>query len=119
MPLPENFDDWEHLQDVVRQFHSRYVKAYFKNLRDDEISTPKARLKHGSLIQDADTATMTLLRLWLFEDTCCHAQSLQRPVYGIPVQEFQSERKFKPQVKLYFLEPYVFEAPIERLSRTD
>ncbi|WP_017317111.1 hypothetical protein [Mastigocladopsis repens] len=52
---------------------------------------------------------MTIMRLWLFEVTVGHAASLQTPIYGIPVQELQRETKFKPQIKLYFKEPYDFE----------
>ncbi len=120
MPLPENFSEWEHLQSLIRTEHNKSVRAYFKNQADDDITTPKASLKHGCLVKDEDTAVMTLLRLWLFKVTCGHAASLQRPVYGMPVQEFQSDRKFKPQVKLYFLEPYNFdETPRDTLSRTE
>lgn len=106
MPLPQGFSEWENLQDLVRLEHNKAVKAYFKNQDDDDISTPKARLKHTCLIKDNDTATMTQLRLWLFEVTCGHAASLQTPMYGIPVQELQSQVEFKPQVKMFFLEPY-------------
>jgi hypothetical protein len=106
MPLPENFSEFEHLQDMLRRDHNKVVKKYFKNQGDDDLSTPKSSLKHACVIKDDDTATMTMMRLWLFEITIGHAQALQRPVYGIPVQELQSNAKFKPQVKLYFLEPY-------------
>ena len=106
MPLPEGFDAWEHLQDQVRLAHNKAVQAYFKNQEDNDISTPKASLKHACLIQDTDTATMTQMRMWLFEVTVGHAASLQTPIYGVPVQELQSEFKFKPQIKLFFLEPY-------------
>lgn len=106
MPLPEGFSEFENLQDLVRLEHNKAVKAWFKNQPDDDISTPKARLKHTCLIKDNDSATMTMMRMWLFEVTVGHTQALQRPVYGFPWQEIQSERTFKPQVKLYFLEPY-------------
>ncbi|WP_235526642.1 hypothetical protein [Nostoc piscinale] len=108
MPLPEGFSEWENLQDLVRLEHNKSVRAYFKNQPDEDVSTPKRRLKHTCIMKDDDTATMTLMRMWLFEITCGHAQSLQRPVYGIPWQEFQFDRTFKPQIKLYFLEPYNF-----------
>jgi hypothetical protein len=104
MPLPEGFDEWEHLQDQVRREHNKAVQAYFKNQPDDDISTPKRSLKQACLMKDEDTATMTMMRMWLFEVTVGHAQSLQRPVYGIPVSEVQENWKFKPQVKLYFVE---------------
>ncbi|MBN3959253.1 hypothetical protein [Nostoc sp. NMS8] len=98
MPLPDNFSEFEHLQDLVRLEHNKAVKAYFKNQEDDDISTPKASLKHACLIKDEDTAAMTQMRLWLFEITIGHAQSLQTPIYGIPVQELQRESKFRPQI---------------------
>ncbi|WP_017314925.1 hypothetical protein [Mastigocladopsis repens] len=104
MPLPEGFSEWENLQDLVRIEHNKAVRAYFKNQADDDISTPKARLKHSCLIKDDDTVAMTQLRMWLFEVTVGHTQSLQTPTYGIPVQELQRETQFKPQVRLYFQE---------------
>lgn len=106
MPLPNNFSEWENLQDLILKDHNKDVRQYFKNQADNDISTPKARLKHTCLIKDEDTALMTLIRLWLFEITVGKAQSLQTPIYGIPVQEYQREIKFKPQVRLYFREPY-------------
>lgn len=106
MPLPQNFSEWDNLQDLIRIDHNRIVNNYFKKQSDNDVSTPKARLKHSCLIKDEDTAIMTLMRMWLFEVTVGHAQAIQRPVYGIPVQEFESDRKFKPQIKLYFLEPW-------------
>ncbi|MBH8561643.1 hypothetical protein I8748_05525 [Nostoc sp. CENA67] len=119
MPLPPNFDEWENLQDIVRLEHNKAVKAYFKNQPDDDVSTPKRRLKHSCIMKDSDTSTMTLMRMWLFEITCGHAQALQRPVYGVPVAEFQPDRTFKPQIKLYFLEPYNFEIHNDDTPQTE
>lgn len=104
MPLPEGFSEFEHLQDLIRIEHNKAVRKYFKNQNDDDISTPKASLKHACLIKDEDTAAMVQMRQWLFEITIGHAQSLQTPIYGIPVQEHQRNVKFKPQIKLYFKE---------------
>lgn len=106
MPLPDGFSEWENLQDLLRLEYNKAVRAFFKNQPDDDISTPKARLKHTCLMKDFDTSTMTLLRMLLFEITVGRLESVQRPVYGIPWIEIQSERTFKPQIKLYFLESY-------------
>lgn len=106
MPLPEKFSEFEHLQDFLRKEHNKAVKLWFKNQKDDDISTPKAGLKHACLLKDADSASMTIMRLWLFEITVGRAQAIQTPIYGVPVQELQSLGKYKPQVKLYFKEPY-------------
>lgn len=109
MPLPENFNEWEHLQDTVRLWHNKAVNKWFKNQPENDISTPKRALRHACTMKDGDTSTMTMMRLWLFEVTAGHAQSLQTPIYGIPVQEYQRDSKFKPQIKLYFKESYNFE----------
>lgn len=109
MPLPDNFNPWEQLQDTLRFWHNKAVNKYFKNTASDSLSTPKESLKVACTMRDGDTATMTMMRLWLFEVTAGHAQSLQAPIYGIPVQEYQRDSKFKPQIKLYFKEPYDFD----------
>jgi hypothetical protein len=106
MPLPQGFSEFEHLQDLTRREHNRAVRDYFKNQADDDISTPKAGLKHACLIKDEDSAAMTQMRMWLFEITVRHAQSIQVPVYGIPTTAFQEQRKFKPQIQLYFQEDH-------------
>jgi hypothetical protein len=105
MPLPANFDEWEHLQDAIRVYHNKAVRLYYKNQPDDDISTPKASLKHGCLIKDGDTVEMTMMRLWLFEVTVGHLQAVNPVVYGIPTLEFQRATKFKPQVRLTFTQP--------------
>ena len=106
MPLPDDFNEWEFLQDTVRRWHNKAVAQYFKNQEVNDVSTPKAALRHACTIKDGDTSTMTMMRLWLFEVTAGHAQSLQAPIYGIPVAEFQRDVAFRPQVKLYFRERY-------------
>ncbi|MDZ7969063.1 MAG: hypothetical protein RM368_29615 [Nostoc sp. DedSLP03] len=100
MPLPDNFNEWEFLQDTVRRWHNKTVSQWFKNQEVNDISTPKAALRHACIMKDEDTATMTMMRLWLFEVTAGHTQSLQAPIYGVPVQELQRNVKYKPQVKL-------------------
>ncbi|MEH2377610.1 MAG: hypothetical protein V7K27_01715 [Nostoc sp.] len=109
MPLPDDFNEWQHLKDTIRLWHNKGVNQYFKSTESDSLETPKKSLKVACTMKDSDTSTMTLMRMWLFEVTAGRLQSVQRPVYGIPWFEIQSERTFKPQVKLCFLEPYDFE----------
>lgn len=118
MTIPKGFNEWENLQDLVRKDHNRDVREYFKNQNDNDISTPKSRLKHTCLIKDEDTAAMTQLRMWLFEITVGRAQSIQRPVYGIPVQELQRITKFKPQIKLFFKEEGISKRARDAISNT-
>ena len=104
MALPEGHNEWEYLQDTIRRWHNKSVANWFKNQPQNDISTNKSGLRHACTIKDKDTANMTLIRLWLFEITAGHAQSLQAPIYGIPVGEFQRDVKYRPQIKLFFRE---------------
>ena len=104
MPLPADFNEVENLQDIVRREHNKAVKAWFKNQSDNDVSTPKARLKHSCLIKDDDSLLVGLQRQWLFEITVGRSQSIQAPVYStIELEEF-SDVRFKPQVHLFFQE---------------
>lgn len=105
MALPEKFSEFEHLQNTVKQVHNRAVRKYFKNQSDNDVSTPKASLRHACLIKDDDSQAMMLQRQWVFEITAGHARSLHPEIYGMPVDDYQRNTKFKPQIKLYFKQP--------------
>jgi hypothetical protein len=113
MPLPDNFNEFEHLQDLIRLEHNKAVRAYFKNQADDDISTPKASLKHACLIKDEDTASMTQIRLWLFEFIVKNSQNYEETEKEVVVKS----RVYKPQIKIHFLESLQdVEHGYERLS---
>jgi hypothetical protein len=105
MPLPNNFSEWEHLQNQILRIHNKQVRDYFSDITvDDDLSTPRSSLRHACLMKDEDTATMSQLRLWLFEVTAGHAASFQPPIYGIPTDTYQQHVTFKPQIVLHFYE---------------
>ncbi|NJO78820.1 MAG: hypothetical protein HC827_10020 [Cyanobacteria bacterium RM1_2_2] len=104
MPLPQGFSEWEHLQSVLMQVHNRIVRDEFNDADDDDISTPRSSLKTACLLKDNDSILQTLLRYWLFYVDLRKAQDLQTPIYGIPIDGYQSEVAYKPQVKLFFKE---------------
>lgn len=104
MPLPSEFNEWEHLQSVIMQVHNRIVRDEFNDADDDNISTPRSSLKTACLLKDSDSILMTLIRYWLFYVDIRKAMDLQTPVYGMPIDSFQSDFTYKPQVKLYFKE---------------
>ena len=98
---------WEHLQTVVMQVHNRLVREEFNDLEDDDdISTPRSSLRTACKMLDTDSATMTLIRYFLYYFDLRKAQDLQTPVYGIPIPSFQEARKFRPQIQLYFQEDH-------------
>ncbi|MBD2360050.1 hypothetical protein H6G36_02350 [Anabaena minutissima FACHB-250] len=108
MALPDNFNEWEHLQDTVRLWHNKAVANWFRNQKVDSLETPKEALRVACTMKDGDTSTMTMMRLWLFEVTAGRLQSVQTPIYGIPVEDLQAEVTFKPQVHLHFQERYPY-----------
>ncbi|MTJ56023.1 hypothetical protein FJR38_26920 [Anabaena sp. UHCC 0253] len=109
MALPQGFNEWKLLRDMILKEHNKLVASYFKNQAVDSVGTTKEKLRHSCTIKNNDTVDMVKLRLWLFEVTVGHAQSLQAPIYGTPVDVYQSNVEFKPQVHLHFQErfPYI------------
>lgn len=108
MSLPDNFNEAQHLKDQVKRWHNKRVNDWFRNQPDNDISTPKASLKHACKITDADTLEMIILRKMLFEFDAGYCQSVQTPIYGMPLDELQGQRSFKPQVNLHFKERHPF-----------
>lgn len=104
MPLPEDFNEWEHLQHTIRRVHNEAVKDFYFNQPDNDIGTNRASAKHACLMKDNDTVPMTTLRMWLFWVVCRKMRDNFEPYYGIPISTFDSLVKYKPQITLYFLE---------------
>lgn len=104
MPIPEDFNEWEHLQHTIRRAHNSTVRDFFSGQVDGDIDTPKGSAKHACLMKDDDTANMTIIRLWLFWVICRKMRDNFEPYYGIPIASFDAEVKYKPQVTCFFLE---------------
>lgn len=104
MPLPENFSHWEHLQDQLRRIHNREVVDWFRNIPDNDITTPKGSLKRACMMDDKDTASMTIIRMLLFYINCGKARDFHPPLYTLPVQEAYDRIAGRPQIKLFFRE---------------
>jgi hypothetical protein len=105
MALPEGFSQWEHLQDVLRNYHNKLVRAEFSDVTDDDqLAIPRGALKLACLLNDQDTCDMTILRLFLFFFHARKAADLQAPVYGIPIADYDAEITYRPHVTLHFSE---------------
>lgn len=105
MPLPENFDAFEHLQKVFIRVFRDDVNDEFRDLGenwDEDINVSRGSLKVACTPKDNDTASMMLLRAILFYFGLRRAQDLQPPVMGTPLWDMQASRKFLPQIQLYF-----------------
>ena len=106
MALPSNYNPWSHFVSVIAQIQNRIVKEDFNDVGDDswepEISTPRGSLRTACTIRATDSAQLVILRLILYYIVLRKAQDMQIPVYGIPIGALQAQRKYKPQVMLYF-----------------
>ncbi|MGB5768946.1 MAG: hypothetical protein WBM32_03615 [Crocosphaera sp.] len=108
MTLPDNFNAYEHLQDVVRKTHNREVRDAFSDLGDDEwlpdINTPRGSLRQACTIDDKDTASMILMRQNLFFLTLRKAKDYQADIIGTPKGNVDSTRQYRPQIVFSFKE---------------
>ena len=106
MALPKTYNPWSHFVSVVTQIQNRIIKEDFNDVGDDnwepDINTPRSSLRVACTIRANDSAILVLLRLILYYIVLRKAQDLQIPVYGIPTGALQAQRKYRPQVQLYF-----------------
>ena len=106
--LPLDFNDFEHLQSVIRKVHKKQVREAFSDLGGDEwlpnINTPRASLRQACTIYDSDSALIMLLKQNLYFLTLRKAQDYQAPIVGMPKGSLDPIRKYKPQIYLYFKE---------------
>ena len=106
MALPEGFNEFEFLQDLMRKWQNRIVREDFQDLGGDDwnpdVSIPRGALRHAFTHKDDDTSTMDLMRLFLYYFVYRKAADLQPPIYGIPKAVFDSYVTYRPQIKLYF-----------------
>jgi hypothetical protein len=105
MPLPNNFSPWEHLQNVIRFAHNGQVRKEFDDIVvDDDISTPRGSLKVASLIDDKDTSTMTLIRLFLYHIII---KGYGMPeIYAVPFTDINESVRYSPKIFLNFCQNY-------------
>jgi len=106
MALPPDFAAQEHLQSVVRRWVNREIREYFQDVGGDEwdpdITTPRASLRVACTHLDSDSLIMTQLRWQLFERI--RRSAFDMPYFGIPVGLHHQTKKYRPQVRLYFME---------------
>lgn len=105
MPLPNDFSPWEHLQNTVRLAHNQQVRKEFDDIEvDDDITTPRGSLKVASLIDDKDTAPMTLIRLFLYH-VIIKGYGMPE-IYAVPFTDINESVRYSPKVFLNFCQNY-------------
>lgn len=112
MPLPAGFNKWNHFISVLTQIQNRIVREEFNDVSDDvswiqDITTPRASLRTACTINANDNQPLVLLKLFLFYIILRKAQDMQIPYYGMPVGTIGAQRRYRPQVCLYFSQDVV------------
>jgi hypothetical protein len=105
--LPEEFREVEHFQDVLRLTHNRQIKEFFRDLKepwDRNIKTSRSSLRTACQIEDDDSIVLSIAKFLFYHITVRRGEEFTEPVYGIPVGNFNEQRKFRPQIKLHFRE---------------
>jgi hypothetical protein len=108
MALPEPFSDIEHLQLTIRRYCNKQIREDFRDMFgtgdswEPEVGTTRGAMLRALLHEDSDPITTTLLRMFLYYFTYGKAQMMQTPVFGIPVNSYDTNITYKPQIKLYF-----------------
>ena len=106
MPLPDGFNEFEFLQDIIRKWQNRIVKEEFAHLGADEfdpdINISEHALRHACTHKDTDTAEMMQMRNDLYYIIYRKAKDLQPTIYGIPEETFKEKVEVKPQIYLFF-----------------
>lgn len=108
MPVPPEFSETEHLQNLIRRYINRAVREDFSDLGgenwDPDVTTTRGAMRHALTHKDEDAFQITLARMFLYYFTFGKAQKLQTPIYGIPIAEYDEAVTFAPQIELYFAE---------------
>lgn len=98
-------NDIEIFQSFCRLHINKEIRKFFKDVTiDDDLDTPRGVAKNVCLHKDVDPFELTVGRLLAYYLVCGAFEGT--PVYGIPTTAFQEQRKFKPQIQLYFQEDH-------------
>lgn len=108
MPLPDNFSEFEFLQDLMRKWQNRIVREEFAHLGGEDwnpdISISEGAVRHACTHKDNDTAEMFRMRMDAFYILHRKYKDYMPTIVGTPKTNYDRETKYKPQVKLYFCE---------------
>ena len=99
-------NEFEQLQSLIRRIQNRKVREAFRDdISETDLATPEGFLKAQCLHHDNDTGVMTLMRLWTFYMLREEGKNLHPAMYAYPLEDYQKQVTFRPQVVLSFLEP--------------
>ena len=106
MTLPPDFNNWEHLQSLLMSLVNREVREEFSDQGDDDnLSTPRGSLRAACWLRDKDTATITLLKMFLFYNIVKQGNLDELFSLVLDIAQYRGvgpQRKNRPKVSLFF-----------------
>jgi hypothetical protein len=96
----------ETLFSLAMEAHNLYVEEHFDTLQDINPQDPLLQLRSQALISPEDSFLEVITRFWAFYVLVGKAAMFAPPVYGVPVDYYDQNVTYKPQVTLHFVEPY-------------
>lgn len=115
MPLPDDFNPYQHLLEQLIVTHNRRVLQAFHGVEANDISTSLGAMRTAVFITEDDTIDMIMLRMFLFHFK--FRKDLPAPIFGIPAADYQADVTYRPIVKLFFIEPYTEQLALEKLNQ--
>lgn len=116
MPLPDDFNAYEHLLNQLIALHNRQVQQSFLGVEANDINSSLGAMRTAVFITEDDTIDMIILRIFLYHFK--FRMDLPAPVFSTP-NNWDGEITHKPQVTLTFREkntPFLKENKLRRAS---
>ncbi len=95
--------NWANQKSFLRKTYNREVNDWFRDVDDPvpDNSTSRKQAKKACLIQSRDSQNMALIKMLTFRQVVQQTH-LKPDVYGIPIEPYQEQVTFRPQVHLFF-----------------
>lgn len=100
MTTPATTSPFERLQSTYIRLHNNRVNILFRDVRDDQLDSPRGLLKTDLIMTDNDTALLMQLKTGLLNDYI----DVDRNIYALPIEDYHRKVAFQPQVCLIFVE---------------
>lgn len=110
--------NWKNLRSFLRKTYNREVNEWFNDEPDPvpDNATPRKQAKRACLILPKETQNTALIKTLTFRFVVQRVH-LRPNVYGTPTGTLDSQRKYRPQIVLEFLEDeFDVEAGYDRVN---
>lgn len=106
MAKKEFFNGYSNMVQVIAQEQNKIVREEFSDVAEldlDDFDRPRSVLRAACMIDASEKSIMTIvLKMLFFYILLRKARDLQQPYYGIPIGTDEAQRKYKPQIELFF-----------------